>query len=137
MISSLYQVCCNSHGRRVLLYLLSPRSSQHFTNQFVELLTPGDGNTHSKKPHDIRWAELRKGISPSLVALASSKAIEWACQKPMAPLLIQVALSASADVTPLYTNIIDGLESSDMVCDPCGHWVLKRLISNTKGFNNL
>lgn len=132
-MSSLDEVCCNNHGRRVILYLLSPRSSQHFTNQFIQLLTPGDCNKHSKKPHDVRWVELRKSISPSLVSLVSDKAVEWACQKPMAPLLIQVALSACSDVTPLYINLINSLEISDMVGDPCGHWVLKRLINNTQG----
>ena len=133
MVSSLEDLCSDRYGRRVLHYLLGPRSSQHFSNQFVQILAPGDDNAHSKKPQDSRWAELRSNIAPSLIELASDKALEWACQKPMAPLLIQIAASAGGDATPIYKSLAEGLETSSddgLVCDPCGHWVLKKLIAN-------
>ena len=140
MISSLSELCADRYGRRVLLYLLSPRSSQHFSNQFVQsLFKPGDDNFHSKKPQDTRWAELRSAISPPLIKLASEKAVEWACQKPMAPLLIEVSLSASGDVIPIYDSLVKGLEISgdtSLVQDPCGHWVLKRLIASEREGRN-
>lgn len=42
----LEELCEDKFGRRVLLYLLSPRCPQHFHHQFVSLLTPGDSNKH-------------------------------------------------------------------------------------------
>ena len=135
MISSLSELCNDRYGRRVFLYLLNPRSPQHFSNQFVQLLKPGDDNPYSKKPQDVRWAELCKGISPSLIELASDKAIEWACDKPLAPLLIQVAQFAKGDVGSVYQGLVGGLKGSEdnsIIQDPCGHWVLKRLIANER-----
>ncbi|XP_003387437.1 PREDICTED: pumilio homolog 3-like [Amphimedon queenslandica] len=154
IIASLEEICQDKHGRRVLLYLLNPRSPQHFSHQFLQLLTPGDSNQHSKKPQDIRWAELRAAISPPLIKLISENVVEWACEKPLAPLVIETVRSAVGDVTPIYTTLINegltrpldtdhGINDSDqmitdlvadsnqchLIGDPCGHWVLKKLIA--------
>ena len=53
----------------------------------------------SKKLADVRWAELREAISGPLVELATSKAVQWCCSKPHAPLLIQIASTASSEYT--------------------------------------
>ena len=88
-------------------------------------------NTYSKKPQDTRWTELREGISPSLIKLASEKAVQWACQKPLAPLLIQIVLSAIGDVIPIYHTLTSDLleHKNELICDPCGHWVLKNILN--------
>ena len=131
VIASLNDICIDRYGRRVILYLLCPRSARHFSNQFAQILTPGDDNVHSKKPRENRWMELRNAITPPLIELASDKALEWACHKPMAPLLIQLAMSATGDVSPLYNSVAEGVATDEnLISDPCGHWVLKRLIAN-------
>ena len=43
---SLEELCDHQYGRRLLLYLLSPRNRRHFSPQFVCLLSPGDNNQH-------------------------------------------------------------------------------------------
>ena len=53
----------------------------------------------SKELADVRWAEQREAISGPLVELATSKAMQWCCSKPHAPLLIQIASSASSGYT--------------------------------------
>ena len=107
----------------------------------------------SKKPQDARWAELRAAISPHLISLISEKVIEWACEKPLAPLVIETARSAIGDVTPIYSKLInEGLmrplcisdtdhrindsdqmitdsDQHHLISDPCGHWVLKKLLT--------
>ena len=107
----------------------------------------------SKKPQDARWAELRAAISPHLVNLISEKVIEWACEKPLAPLVIETVRSAIGDVTPIYSKLINeglmrllcisdtdhGINDSNqmitdsdqhhLISDPCGHWVLKKLLA--------
>ena len=79
--------------------------------------------------------------------------IEWACEKPLAPLVIETARSAIGDVTPIYSKLINeglmrplcisdtdhGINDSDqmiadsdqhhLISDPCGHWVLKKLLA--------
>ena len=48
VMSALEEVCDDQYGRRILLYLLSPRSKRHFSSQFLEsVLKPGDGNKHT------------------------------------------------------------------------------------------
>lgn len=46
MVADLEELCDNHFGRRVLLYLLSPRNPQHFSSQFISILSPGDANPH-------------------------------------------------------------------------------------------
>jgi pumilio family protein 6 len=137
MIPSLEEVCQDKHGRRVLLYLLNPRSHQYFSSQFLQLLTPGDSNVHSKKSQVKRWSELRAAISPPLIKLLSEKASEWICMKWMAPLMAESVHSSVCDVKDVYSNLCDSLvkpfnEEDHIVSDPCGHWVLKQLISHKR-----
>ena len=48
MVGCLGDICESVFGRRVILYLLSPRNRQHFSSQFLEnVLEPGDGNEHT------------------------------------------------------------------------------------------
>lgn len=89
----LSELCENQFGRRVVLYLLSPRSPRHFHPQFVALLSPGDANTVSKKPAATRRRELLEAMGPSFLALATSKALDWMQNTSRAPLLLEVAIS--------------------------------------------
>ena len=42
---SLEELALDTYGRKVLMYLLDPRSSAHFHPKVVELLKKGDGNS--------------------------------------------------------------------------------------------
>lgn len=46
LVSSLAEVISNKHGKKVLLYLLSPRDPAHLLPEIVQLLEKGDGNAH-------------------------------------------------------------------------------------------
>lgn len=96
MVTSLEELCDDPFGRRVLLYLLAPRCPTHFSPQFTALLSAGDGNAHSKKEGGVRQSELRDSIIVSLLNLATKKACSWAVSKCHAPLLLQIAESASS-----------------------------------------
>lgn len=90
VVAGLEEVCDDQYGRHVILYLLSPRSPRHFSPQFVDLLTPGDGNEHSKKLASVRAEELLGCVAQPLVELATRKACDWARSKSHTPLLLQV-----------------------------------------------
>ena len=96
MVASLEELCDDPFGRRVLLYLLAPRSPAHFSPQFTALLSAGDGNAHSKKEPGVRQSELRAAIIPPLLDLATKKTCSWAVSKCHAPVLLQIADSASS-----------------------------------------
>ena len=105
MMANLEQLCDDQFGRRVLLYLLAPRSSTHFSPQFVALLREGDGNAHSKKDPVLRQSELRGGVMSPLLDLAGKRACSWATSKCHAPLLLQIADSASSKLLPLPSTV--------------------------------
>ena len=96
MVASLEELCDDPFGRRVLFYLLAPRSPAHFSPQFTALLSAGDGNAYSKKEPDVRRSELRAGILPAILDLATKKTYPWAMSKCHAPMLLQIADSASS-----------------------------------------
>ena len=43
---SLDEVINNKYGKKVLLYLLSPRDPAHLLPEITKVLEKGDGNTH-------------------------------------------------------------------------------------------
>lgn len=45
-ISSLPSIVNDKYGRKVLLYLLSPRDPAHLVPEIIQLLQKGDGNAH-------------------------------------------------------------------------------------------
>ena len=96
LLASMADLCSDPFGRRVLLYLLAPRSPTHFSPQFISVLSAGDGNAHSKKDQSVRWEELRNRVVAPLLALASGKICLWARSKCHAPLLLQIANSAQS-----------------------------------------
>ena len=95
MKDHLKELCSHQYGRRVILYILSPRAPRHFSSQFLSLLIPGDGNPHSKKPASLRNKELLEFITPSLLSVGASCAVEWAKDKKHAPIFIEMANSLS------------------------------------------
>nr|CAH8865976.1 unnamed protein product [Trichobilharzia regenti] len=68
------------NARKVLLYMLSPRDSRHFSPQLINsILTPGDTNLHTKKLLGVRALEMRTSQSlvlPGLLNLAREKLTE-------------------------------------------------------------
>ena len=44
MIPKFYELIKNQYGRKVILYLLSPRSKKYFVPQYIHVLEAGDEN---------------------------------------------------------------------------------------------
>ena len=77
MGKGLLKLTANLYGRKVLLHLLTPRSPWDFSPQYVALLSPGDGNMHSKKAAAVRSRELLEGVASTLLEFASAHVLEW------------------------------------------------------------
>ena len=67
LLESLDDVWDSNYGRKVLLYLLSPRNSKYFVPEVIATLSGGDGNAYSKKDAAVRQGELRKTVVPALL----------------------------------------------------------------------
>lgn len=135
MLAGLEAVCASRYGRRVLLYLLAPRDSRHFTPQFVQLLSPGDCNAHSKKPADTRKKELLEVVAPALLSLATCHVLEWIQIKTHCLLVLQILLSLPGDLSTLYQPLLEALcgeEGVSLMTNSHTHWVLNQLVASEK-----
>ena len=133
--AGLEEVCASHYGRRVLLYLLAPRASRHFCPQFVQLLSPGDNNAHSKKPLEARKKELLKMMAPAVLTLAISHVLEWVRMKTHALLMLQMLLSLPGDLSSLHQPLLEALcgeEGVSLMDNSHTHWVLTQLVANDK-----
>ncbi|XP_078531843.1 pumilio homolog 3 [Lissotriton helveticus] len=138
MIGTLPSIINNKYGKKVLLYLLSPRNNAHFLPELVKVLQQGDENTHSKKDPVVRRRELLEAVSPPLLKYLEDHARELVMDKASCVLVPSILESALGDTQPAMDAIatmaaeefvaggIDG--ELHMAEHPAGHLVLKWLI---------
>ncbi|XP_016391659.1 pumilio homolog 3-like [Sinocyclocheilus rhinocerous] len=138
MVRSLSEIISNKYGKKVLLYLLSPRDPAHLLPEIIQVLEKGDGNAHSKKDVAIRRTELLEAVSPPLLKYmcknAQSMVMDKACSVAVRDLLgaaigdLRPAMEAVAAqaAEPLIPGGEDG--ELHMAEHPAGHLVLKWLI---------
>ncbi|KAL1266979.1 hypothetical protein QQF64_002654 [Cirrhinus molitorella] len=138
IVSSLSEIISNKHGKKVLLYLLSPRDPAHLLPEIIQVLKKGDNNAHSKKDVEIRKKELLEAVSPPLLKYlcenAQSMVFDKACSVAVSDILgaaigdLKPAMEAVADLAagPLIPGGEDG--QLHMAEHPAGHLVLKWLI---------
>lgn len=142
IISSLPNLVSDKYGRKVLLYLLSPRDPAHTVREIIEVLQKGDGNAHSKKDTAIRRRELLEAISPALLSYLQGHAQEVVLDKSACILVSDILGAAIGDVQPAM-NAIASLAAAELhpggkdgelhVAEhPAGHLVLKWLIEQDK-----
>ena len=130
-MTHLHEISSSHYGRRVLLYLLVPRSSRHFSSQFVQVLAVGDSNTHSKKPAEVRRQELLESVAPALVTLATEQLEEWLQSKTHSPLFLEVMLCSHGDQLSLYQRMMTVLCDEGgvaLLSDVHTDWVMGRLL---------
>ena len=131
MVSDLEGVSSTHYGQRVLLYLLAPRSSRHFSSQFVGILSVGDDNAHSKKLPDVRRQELQEGVVPALLSLATSHMKDWVQSKTYVMLLLEAMLCRHSNSLPLQQALVDALCCEGgvvMMSDVHTDWVLGHVL---------
>ncbi|XP_022097132.1 pumilio homolog 3-like isoform X2 [Acanthaster planci] len=148
MMKSISEVAEDQYGRKVLLYLLSPRNSTHFHPQIVEILRKGDGNPASKKETELRRKELLAAASDHLLSFVSENAKELTCSKSSCLLLLAVLTHAKGDKVGGYQAIaslaaeefIPALASDEesqlnevhIIEHPAGHLVIRKLLQHQK-----
>lgn len=138
MLSSLSEIMGNKYGKKVLIYLLSPRDPAHLLPEIIQVLEKGDSNAHSKKDVAIRRNELLEAVSPPLLKYlcnnAQSMVMDKACSVAVSDILgaaigdLRPAMEAVASLAaePLIPGGDDG--QLHMAEHPAGHLVLKWLI---------
>ncbi|XP_030624667.1 pumilio homolog 3 [Chanos chanos] len=138
MISSLPDIIRNKYGKKVLLYLLSPRDPAHLLPEIIQVLEMGDGNAHSKKDVAVRRRELLEAVSPPLLKYLCENAQSMVTDKACSVAVSDILGAALGDLRPAMEAVAD-LAAADFVPggvdgqlhmaeDPAGHLVLKWLI---------
>uniref|UniRef100_A0A667Z4M7 Pumilio RNA-binding family member 3 n=1 Tax=Myripristis murdjan TaxID=586833 RepID=A0A667Z4M7_9TELE len=138
ILSSLDEVISNKYGKKVLLYLLSPRDPAHLLPEIIKVLEQGDGNAHSKKDAAIRRKELLEAVSPPLLGYLHDNAAAMVMDKATSVTVSDILASACGDLQPAMTAVAQ-LANQELVPGgtdgqlhmaehPAGHLVLKWLI---------
>ncbi|MCJ8742680.1 hypothetical protein PDJAM_G00084990 [Pangasius djambal] len=138
LVSSLEEVISNKHGKKVLLYLLSPRDPAHLLPEIVQLLEKGDGNAHSKKDMAVRRRELLEAVSPPLLQYLCENTHSMVMDKACSVVVSDILGAAVGDLQPAMEAVAQlaaedfvpgGVEGQlHMAEHPAGHLVLKWLI---------
>ncbi|NWR75178.1 PUM3 protein, partial [Centropus unirufus] len=136
--AALPNIINNKYGKKVLLYLLSPRDPAYFVPEIIALLQQGDGNAHSKKNTELRRRELLEAISLPLLEYLQEHAQEVVIDKATFVLVADILRTATSDIQPTL-DAIANLAAEELVPGgrdgqlhiaehPAGHLVLKWLI---------
>ncbi|NXY63621.1 PUM3 protein, partial [Callaeas wilsoni] len=136
--ASLPDIINNKYGKKVLLYLLSPRDPAHFVPEIITLLQQGDGNAYSKKNTELRRRELLEAISSPLLEYLQEHTQEVVIDKATFVLVADILRTALGDIQPAL-DAIAKLAAEELVPGgrdgqlhiaehPAGHLVLKWLI---------
>lgn len=146
LLSNIHDIAADQYGRKVILYLLKPRSPSYFLPDIIKLLEQGDNNLVSKKVADVRQSELRAFILPGLLK-AMSLHITEVLKNKSAAIVFLAMLDCTNDDTPEIKEIFEKTakiisepiqckESTDSlnhpICDACGHWVIKSMVQQDK-----
>jgi len=66
MVDNLDEIVKDEYGKKVIMYLAAGRDRTFFHPDYLGLLTPGDGNEHSKKDAEVKRKELAVAIQEPL-----------------------------------------------------------------------
>ncbi|XP_037070899.1 pumilio homolog 3-like isoform X2 [Pollicipes pollicipes] len=97
MMTNIVDIVASEHGRKVVHYLLSPRSTVYFHPQLIATLAEGDQNSTSKKDPEVRRRELLEGVSEPLLKTASIHCLEWMADSNMCILMTHILTKCTAD----------------------------------------
>nr|XP_055065120.1 pumilio homolog 3 [Misgurnus anguillicaudatus]XP_055065121.1 pumilio homolog 3 [Misgurnus anguillicaudatus] len=135
---SLPEIISNKHGKKVLLYLLSPRDPAHLLPEIVRVLEKGDGNAHSKKDVAIRRRELLEAVSYPLLTYLCDNTQSMVMDKSSSVAVSDILGAAIGDLRPAMEAVANlaaqpfvpgGVDGQlHMAEHPAGHLVLKWLV---------
>ena len=129
-------ILSHHQGRKIYLYLISPRDSTYFHPDITKVLKVGDGNTTSRKPADTRISELQEKILPEFIKALASSLPDNIQNKSNSILYLAALRSNSLDLTVLDESLVQALKSNpSIVEEDSAHVVVisafKRHNSNT------
>lgn len=141
----------DTHGKKVIMYMLSPRNPSHFHPDIVKLLEKGDDNPTSKKDKELRQREILEAASKPLLQMVVDNVRELVFDKSRSQLALAIlkfasgdkrqafqaiASLAAEDFVPVFTDSADALTEMHIVEHPSGHLLLKRILQHEKSLTS-
>ncbi|KAG9335738.1 hypothetical protein JZ751_004274, partial [Albula glossodonta] len=126
IVASLSGIISNKYGRKVILYLLSPRDPAHILPEIIQVLENGDGNAHSKKDMEVRRRELLEAISPPLLQHLCDHAHEMVMDKACSVVVSDILGAAMGDLGPAMEAVAN-LAAEDLIPGGVeGQWLIEQ-----------
>lgn len=141
LLKTLKEVAMDTYGRKVLLYLLSPRDPMHFHPDVVKVMQEGDTNEFSKKDTNVRHDELLDVVSKPLLKIVIDNTKELVSDNNSLLFLLTILSHAKGDTTKALEAVAEicaekmnnsSLGDLHIVEHPAGHITLKKLIAMDK-----
>ena len=129
-------ILSHHHGRKIYLYLISPRDPKYFHPDITKVLKIGDGNPTSRKPSETRISELQEKILPEFLKSLANSLPDNIRDKSNSILYLAALRSNSLDLTVIELSLVQALKSNPgIVEEDSAHVVVisafKRHNSNT------
>ncbi|KAL0965721.1 hypothetical protein UPYG_G00284870 [Umbra pygmaea] len=138
LLASLPNILASANGRKVMLYLLSPRNIKLLVPELILLLEKGDGNAHSKKEDAIRRKELMEVVSAPLLKYVCDHARTMVTNTSSCITVTHILGGAIGDLRPAMEAVAEvaaddfipgGVDGQYHIVEHSGgHLVLKWLI---------
>lgn len=147
MMKTTSEIAHDSYGRKVLLYLLTPRNATHFHPDVVKQLQKGDGNANSKKDIAVRRKELLDVASPGLLQLVIDETKALIMDKSSSQLALAIlehtqgdkkeayqaiASLAAEEFEPAVMDSEENMAQMHITEHPSGHFFLRCLLKQEK-----
>nr|CAB3265314.1 pumilio domain-containing protein KIAA0020 homolog [Phallusia mammillata] len=141
IVKALDDLIHNKYGRKVVLYLISPRNSSHFLPETVKSLSKGDDNPTSKKAMEQRYLELSEAASPGIIEYLKPKLQELVFDRSLFVVVETVILRCHGDTSELIEGVLSIADMEfvpgqlgangklHIIEDQCGHLLIKMLIN--------
>ena len=110
------EILAHHHGRKIYLYLVTPRDPKFFHPDILKILKLGDDNTNSRKPRDLRFSELQNKILPSFISSLARTLPEYIQNKPNS-ILYLAALSSTVPLQELNVSMVDAIRNSPQLVE--------------------
>ena len=135
------EILAHQHGRKIYLYLATPRDGKFFHPDILKILKLGDNNSNSKKPMELRISELQQKILPSFISSLATTLPEYIQNKSNSVLYL-AALQSPVPLEEIFLSMVSAIKDSpDLVQNDSAHIVIlsafKRHNSNTSGEKSL
>ena len=135
------EILAHHHGRKIYLYLVTPRDTKFFHPDILKILRLGDNNTNSKKPSNLRISELQDKILPSFISSLATTLPEY-IQNKSNSLLYLAVIQSQIPLQELFLSMVEAIRNSpQLVQHDSAHIVIlsafKRHNSNTSSLLEL